>query len=178
MLINYHCRIGSILTVISFDLFLWQEDGTIYIVHIIENNIQCIKTTSLAWIADVSISLMALSLQVCLRLYLKCFKNVHQSNEILSNKLVFFLFVSYLSDILTPLPEDSHSFIIPMTIINLLAPTIIMLDHSGFYNFCIERHPKVKRALTFIKECFCHCYSKIVDLYVKSNKIKPYDVIV
>ena len=166
------------MTVICFDFFLWQEDKTIYIVHIIENNIQCIKTTSLAWIADVSISLMALSLQLCLRLYLKFFKNVHQSNEILSNKLIFFLFTGYLSDILTPLPEDSHSFIIPMSIINLSAPTIILLDHSGFYDFCLDRHPKVKRALKFIKDNIDQCYGILVDLYVKSNKIKPYDVIV
>ena len=144
----------------------------------LQNNIQSVKTTSLSWIADIFISLSALSLQACLRFYLKCFKNVQKSNEIITNKLICFLIVSYLSDFLTPLPKDSQSFIVPMSILCVSAPTIILLDHSGFYNFCLDRHPLVKRTISYFNDSFCHCYSKIIDLYVKSNKIEPYDVIV
>ena len=172
------CRIGSISIVIAFDLFLWQDDETIHVIHILQNNIQSVKTTSLPWIADIFISLSALSLQAYLRFYLRCFKNVQKSNEIITNKLICFLIVSYLSDFVTPLPKDSQSFIVPMSILCVSAPTIILLDHSGFYNFCLDRHPLVKRTISYLKHSFFQCYSKIVDLYVKSNKIKPYDVIV
>ena len=137
-----------------------------------------IRTTSLDWIADIFISLIALSMQLYLRFYLKFIKNVQQSNELLSNKLIIFLIANHVSCLFSPLPEDSRSFIIPMSITCTLCPIIILFDHSGFYNFFVEKHPLFKKANSNTKNIIQHFHIKIVNVFVKTNKIRPYNVIV
>ena len=171
-------RIGSILIVLAFDLFLFGKCVTVYTIHFIYDNIHLIRTTSLDWIADIFISLIALSMQLCLRFYLKFIKNVQQSNELLSNKLIIFLIANHVSCLFSPLPEDSRSFIIPMSITCTLCPIIILFDHSGFYNFFEEKHPRLKTANLNIMKLIHQFHIKIANLFVKTNRIRPYSVIV
>ena len=144
------------------DMFLWFTNVEIYPTYFIRNELSLLDTSSVDFVADILLALSALSLQLSFRLYLRFVKQITESNEILSTKIILLLLSIYFSYFL-PLPSTSQGFISPYAFVLAMAPTLIIYDHFGFRRFFMENHPTLKKI--FLAVC---------DLFRKySNKIQP-----
>ena len=96
------------MIVVTFDLYLWLENTQIYPILYINNQMACIDSFTTAYTIENIITIIALLLQLSLRLYLRFVKKIKSSNEILSIKFILFLLFSTLSYFLPP-PESSRT---------------------------------------------------------------------
>ena len=154
------------MIVVIFDIYLWLEDTQIYPILYIHNQMACIDLFTTAYTIENTITIIALLLQLCLRLYLRFVKKIKSSNEILSIKFILFLLLSTFSYFLPP-PESSRTVFIELGIPFAIFLTTILFDHSGIYQFFMEKHPK-----------FCNVTSAIwhlmVQLYIKAKEFIQY----
>ena len=158
-------RIGCIGIVLIFDILLWFASVEIYPIHFIKNSLASLDTSGVDFIADILLAIFALSLQLGFRLYLRYVKQITESNEILSIKIILVLLSCYFSYFL-PLPSTSQGFISPYAFVLAMVPTLIMYDHFGFRTFFMENHPKLKTV--FLLAC---------EFFMKySNKIQPSNI--
>ena len=82
---------GCIGIVLIFDVFLWFANVEIFPVYFIRNDLTSLDIFALDFIADILIAISALSLQLSCRLYLRFVKQITESNEILSIKIILLL---------------------------------------------------------------------------------------
>ena len=82
---------GCIGIVLIFDVFLWFTIDEIFPVYFIRNDLASFDTFALDFIADILLAISALSLQLSFRLYLRFVKQITESNEILSIKIILLL---------------------------------------------------------------------------------------
>ena len=132
-------------------MFIWYSNSTIYPIHLVANNLFLINTYGTDFIADVILSLSALMMQMGLRLYLRYVKQITESNEILSKKIILILLLCNISFFL-PLPATSQEFLPPYAFVFAMCPTMVLYDHFGFRRFFMENHPKLDRAYLVLRE--------------------------
>ena len=132
-------------------MFIWYSNSTIYPIHLVENNLFLINTYGSDFIADVLLSLSALMMQMGLRLYLRYVKQITESNEILSKKIILILSLCNISFFL-PLPATSQEFLPPYALVFATCSTLVFVDHFGFRRFFLEYHPKLNKAYLVLGE--------------------------
>ena len=142
------------------DMFLWFTNVEIYPTYFIRNELSLLDTSSVDFVADILLALSALSLQLSFRLYLRFVKQITESNEILSTKIILLLLSIYFSYFL-PLPSTSQGFISPYAFVLAMVPTLIIYDHFGFRGFFMEKHPKLKKIFLAVCDIFRKYYNKI-----------------
>lgn len=185
-------RFLSIAIVLSFDLFLWSTDTTIYPIFFIENNLKCVVMTSLDWIFDTVLSCTALFLQLSFRLYLKYAKKMNESNDLITIKLLLSVMFAYIFVTIFPLPIDGQTdpYTILILLIYSISPTLILFDHPGFNQFFMESHPLVQAATLAVWHLMVQFYFKCKDIssnfwyaiqenvlnFCRSNQVQPYPV--
>ena len=177
------------MIVVTFDLYLWLENTQIYPILYIHNQMACIDLFTTAYTIENTITIIALLLQLSLRLYLRFVKKIKSSNEILSIKFILFLLFSTFSYFLPP-PESSRTVFIELGIPFAIFLTTVLFDHSGIYQFFMEKHPNFHNATTAIWHLMVQFYIKAKEFihYVttnfdeirhdlfRSNQIHPYHV--
>ena len=151
---------GCIGIVLIFDVFLWFTIDEIFPVYFIRNDLASLDTFALDFIADILLAISALSLQLSFRLYLRYIKQITESNEILSTKIILLLLSIYFSYFL-PLPSTSQGFISPYAFVLAMVPTLIIYDHFGFRRFFMENHPKLKKIFLGVCNFFRKYSNKI-----------------
>ena len=177
------------MIVVTFDLYLWLENTQIYPILYINNQMACIDSFTTAYTIENIITIIALLLQLSLRLYLRFVKKIKSSNEILSIKFILFLLFSTLSYFLPP-PESSRTVFFELGIPFAIFLTTVLFDHSGINQFFMDKHPKIHDATTVIwhlmvqfyvkaKEFIYYMWNFIEEIFLhlfRSNQIHPYHV--
>ena len=152
---------GCIGIVLIFDVFLWFANVEIFPVYFIRNDLTSLDIFALDFIADILLAISALSLQLSFRLYLRFVKQIIESNEILSIKIILLLLSCYLSYLL-PLPATSQDYLPPYALILAMVPTMVIYDHNGFRKFFMENHPILQKKVLIANECYMK-YSNIIQ---------------
>ena len=177
------------MLVVACDIYLWLSDTIIYPIYYIQNLMYCIDVSTPAYIFEITITITALLLQLCLRLYLRFVKKIQSSNEILSIKFIIFLLFGTVSYLFPP-PESSQNIFIIYAIPYAIMITTLIFDHSGINQFFMERHPNFRDATTaiwhlmvqlyiMVKEWILFTCNTLRELFlnlIRSNQIQPYDV--
>ena len=148
-------------------LCLWLGNVKVWpIVIIFENYVDPANIDPMS--ADVLIDSIAytfgVSVQIFLRLYLKCIKKIQDSDtELISIKVWIIQLSMYISFSLFVYEKwdgmENLNNILQFCVI----PIIILFNHSGFNNYYMNNHPKVQDASNAVWHILSVCYFQVID---------------
>ena len=131
--------------------------GEIVIAHSFDPKFISLSSPTL--IFTTGISALGYLSQLFFRLYLKFFKNIEESNELLKWYLVIILGVAYVIPTVTMLLGISIYWSACVTFILQfgLIPGMILLCHENVHQYYFSNHPKLHTVETYVKHLFNIC---------------------
>ena len=181
-----HFRLGSIFLDLALILFLWISNITVYTIILMKDNLNPsnLDETSIDCTLDTLFFTIGILVQLMLRLYLRCVKNIKQSDgELISIKIlivhIFIYFLSYLFLFANWNWIDEVMMVLQYVVI----PILILSYHPGFNQFYMSNHPNLRDTTNFIWHFLSIMYIKLCDFLLaidifRSNQIQPHNVII
>ena len=132
-------------------------------------------------IIDALLYTIGVSSQIILRLYLRCVREVQNSDtELISIKVWTIHLLMYVASIVF-VYEKWYGLDMFYDFLQYVAiPLTILFNHSGFNNYYMSNHPDLQDALNALRHILTFCYLRVLEYLsnrCRSNQIQPHDII-
>ena len=164
-------------------LCLWLKDIKVWPIVLIENNGSTLNldTVNVDVMIDASLYTIGIYVQISLRMYLRCIKQIQDTNtELISIKVWIIHYITYITYYFFYYEKWDGMYNLANMFEYVVIPMVTLFNHSGFNNYYMSNHPAVRDATNALWHILSVCYFQSLDYLsncCRSNQIQPHDVI-
>ena len=162
---------------------LWLENVKVWPIVLIENNgnILNLDTVNVDVVIDASLYTIGIYVQILLRAYLRCIKQIQDTNtELISIKVWIIHYITYMTYYLFAYEKLFGMYNLAKIFEYVVIPMVTLFNHSGFKHYYMSNHPDVQDASNALWHILSVGYFQTLDYLsncCRSNQIQPHDVI-